>query len=108
MIRRPPRSTLFPYTTLFRSMTSISSVYTSAGRYLYIFWRLKTYFAKNSDGRSLGVATSSGRFLKASATTSNLKFAIFVVLILFVQSYEERLKDCKNERMKSFNRALMI
>src|SRR3712207_8267701 len=25
MIRRPPRSTLFPYTTLFRSFTSVSS-----------------------------------------------------------------------------------
>src|SRR5262245_65218427 len=28
MIRRPPRSTLFPYTTLFRSMDGTSSVYT--------------------------------------------------------------------------------
>src|SRR5258708_17972778 len=27
MIRRPPRSTLFPYTTLFRSMGKISSQY---------------------------------------------------------------------------------
>src|ERR1039458_8126004 len=26
MIRRPPRSTLFPYTTLFRSMSKISKV----------------------------------------------------------------------------------
>src|SRR2546421_7011525 len=26
MIRRPPRSTLFPYTTLFRSQTEISSL----------------------------------------------------------------------------------
>src|SRR3712207_9348830 len=26
MIRRPPRSTLFPYTTLFRSLTSLSNV----------------------------------------------------------------------------------
>src|SRR2546430_5188611 len=26
MIRRPPRSTLFPYTTLFRSLTSTASV----------------------------------------------------------------------------------
>src|SRR5258707_13844519 len=26
MIRRPPRSTLFPYTTLFRSMQALSSV----------------------------------------------------------------------------------
>src|SRR3712207_7609333 len=27
MIRRPPRSTLFPYTTLFRSTSSINDVY---------------------------------------------------------------------------------
>src|SRR5438445_4963684 len=30
MLRRPPRSTLFPYTTLFRSMTSKSSTSVSA------------------------------------------------------------------------------
>src|SRR2546425_1747600 len=28
MIRRPPRSTLFPYTTLFRSLTKLDSVTT--------------------------------------------------------------------------------
>src|SRR3712207_9010028 len=33
MIRRPPRSTLFPYTTLFRS--------SSAGRRLRPLWRLR-------------------------------------------------------------------
>src|SRR5258705_2450216 len=27
MIRRPPRSTLFPYTTLFRSLRPVASVY---------------------------------------------------------------------------------
>src|ERR1039458_9893037 len=31
MIRRPPRSTLFPYTTLFRSVTCLSAL---AGRHL--------------------------------------------------------------------------
>src|SRR5258708_12690795 len=30
MIRRPPRSTLFPYTTLFRSLARSSSVLTAA------------------------------------------------------------------------------
>src|SRR2546429_2211028 len=30
MIRRPPRSTLFPYTTLFRSISTTSSAYGSA------------------------------------------------------------------------------
>src|SRR2546430_17055943 len=28
MIRRPPRSTLFPYTTLFRSLTGVIEIYT--------------------------------------------------------------------------------
>src|SRR3712207_7018508 len=31
MIRRPPRSTLFPYTTLFRSETEVSFLDTCAG-----------------------------------------------------------------------------
>src|SRR5260370_30708663 len=29
MIRRPPRSTLFPYTTLFRSLRQVASTHTS-------------------------------------------------------------------------------
>src|SRR3712207_8394537 len=31
MIRRPPRSTLFPYTTLFRSTIKVASVHASTG-----------------------------------------------------------------------------
>src|SRR3712207_8489308 len=31
MIRRPPRSTLFPYTTLFRSLASAFNLYDSPG-----------------------------------------------------------------------------
>src|SRR2546425_8733531 len=34
MIRRPPRSTLFPYTTLFRSLTEAIDTTTPAGRML--------------------------------------------------------------------------
>src|SRR3712207_7510590 len=32
MIRRPPRSTLFPYTTLFRSVASVELVETTSSR----------------------------------------------------------------------------
>src|SRR3712207_8811293 len=32
MIRRPPRSTLFPYTTLFRSWTSVADMNVQPGR----------------------------------------------------------------------------
>src|SRR2546430_12224827 len=42
MIRRPPRSTLFPYTTLFRSLFFAAGVALEAGflRFLYLvfFW----------------------------------------------------------------------
>src|SRR2546430_9555126 len=37
MIRRPPRSTLFPYTTLFRSRQTAQAV-DPAGRGLNLFW----------------------------------------------------------------------
>src|SRR5256885_10490795 len=46
MIRRPPRSTLFPYTTLFRSRRSSSSSvrFSSASEYVYRYlsWPLRT------------------------------------------------------------------
>src|SRR5690349_23097329 len=37
MIRRPPRSTLFPYTTLFRSLLVGSAIVVASG--VYILWR---------------------------------------------------------------------
>src|SRR2546425_7743689 len=37
MIRRPPRSTLFPYTTLFRSLKAASSILDQAGDVTDIF-----------------------------------------------------------------------
>src|SRR2546430_13418660 len=33
MIRRPPRSTLFPYTTLFRSISALTVIAVSCGAY---------------------------------------------------------------------------
>src|SRR5260221_3934966 len=38
MIRRPPRSTLFPYTTLFRSVNSEPSYYSDANHNLAPTW----------------------------------------------------------------------
>src|SRR3989441_1567127 len=42
MIRRPPRSTLFPYTTLFRSLSSqaVSSIVADAAWCVDVAWRL--------------------------------------------------------------------
>src|SRR5258706_10575972 len=49
MIRRPPRSTLFPYTTLFRSQQTTTD---SAGRYLVRF--------KQGTGDYLVYVTAAG------------------------------------------------
>src|SRR5256885_5588602 len=38
MIRRPPRSTLFPYTTLFRSHGYTTSTPTTDGERVYVFF----------------------------------------------------------------------
>src|SRR5258708_8458088 len=46
MIRRPPRSTLFPYTTLFRSKQG------PAGLYCHSLFRLKPEMIQELEGRS--------------------------------------------------------
>src|SRR2546430_12662186 len=38
MIRRPPRSTLFPYTTLFRSRQGLISLDPATGAHNFSFW----------------------------------------------------------------------
>src|SRR2546429_4576562 len=51
MIRRPPRSTLFPYTTLFRSQTDCVLAYGSCSRKGMIY-RARLYELHQEDDRS--------------------------------------------------------
>src|SRR3712207_9348004 len=44
MIRRPPRSTLFPYTTLFRSYSHLLSKFFSPHNYFFAFLCLYTSY----------------------------------------------------------------
>src|SRR2546430_14465546 len=70
MIRRPPRSTLFPYTTLFRSLVS------SEGE--PDFWRpLAIDFAKvNRGGRSL-MALGDRKSTRLNSSHSQISYAVF-------------------------------
>ena len=71
----------------------------------------KTNFPKYSEGRSAGVFTSTGRFLKASSTTLNLSFeAIFqFYFTLFAQKYfienptKRQYKNKNDDDTKSTN-----
>src|SRR3712207_9351298 len=65
MIRRPPRSTLFPYTTLFRS-SMLGLVLADDLLLLYLFWELTTVFSYlliGGSGRRLAARRAAGQAL---------------------------------------------
>src|SRR3989442_11475005 len=55
MIRRPPRSTLFPYTTLFRSITSAITFENTHNRHGGIVWPLADLRAASDAAHSRGL-----------------------------------------------------
>src|SRR2546427_1349526 len=62
MIRRPPRSTLFPYTTLFRSLHTI----------LHTFFRSSTGFLSGLSSAATSIATRSEEHTSELQSQSNL------------------------------------
>src|SRR3989475_13205323 len=48
MIRRPPRSTLFPYTTLFRTQGTASDIEIQAREILFLRRKLNKLYAKHT------------------------------------------------------------
>src|SRR3712207_1226277 len=71
MIRRPPRSTLFPYTTLFRSINSPGGS-VSAGLAIY---DTMNYVKPDIQTVCIGQAASMGAFLLAAGTKGK-RFAL--------------------------------
>src|SRR2546430_7411677 len=89
MIRRPPRSTLFPYTTLFRSLYPIQRLWCSLHRYepkIEIFGR-RAQRAPTEDAESKGRAkerrsasSSAHRDRKSTrlnSSHSQISYAVF-------------------------------
>src|SRR5258708_15209673 len=73
MIRRPPRSTLFPYTTLFRSFNPRESVPNDSGRTLCNGLPL---------GRPLGRETPARRDRKSTRLNSSHQIISYAVFCL--------------------------
>src|SRR3712207_8880992 len=83
MIRRPPRSTLFPYTTLFRSLTRVLSwvVYVSLAiipvTFLYGMHRARGRRAHVAELiRELG-ATPDRKSTRLNSSHANISYAVF-------------------------------
>src|SRR2546428_6300325 len=78
MIRRPPRSTLFPYTTLFRSVIKQADQKPLAG----IAKELETLGRKAREGSLAGLAAQRLKFLDRKSTRLNsshdqISYAVF-------------------------------
>src|SRR2546422_5996592 len=85
MIRRPPRSTLFPYTTLFRSHAAVSRLER----------RAHPEFAVRTVGVLLHVARATCRRTRSEEHTSELQSRLHLVCRLL-------LEKKKNQKTPSY------
>src|SRR2546430_12783908 len=78
MIRRPPRSTLFPYTTLFRSVhidnykTSGAELVMGTGRFI----RPKTIEVRSAEG-GVRVLQGDRKSTRLNSSHSQISYAVF-------------------------------
>src|SRR3712207_6982672 len=84
MIRRPPRSTLFPYTTLFRSRRWVPTG---------IGLRLARWFARRRGGaEGPGNSVSDTDFLRSEQHTSELQSRQYLVCRLLLEKKNDLLR----------------
>src|SRR3712207_8928466 len=100
MIRRPPRSTLFPYTTLFRSGGG------AYGRIVANIWPMKPSGVQlMSPMRPPGRATrtsSSAVGWRSEEHTSELQSRQYLVCRLLLEKKKEKIKHVKSLRTTQF------
>src|SRR3712207_8394211 len=98
MIRRPPRSTLFPYTTLFRSSELRSGATHNSGciasRLLLLQCgqkaRVETYFLDHNELHSLKLRLMVDRkSTRLNSSHANISYAVFCLKkkIIFTQPF---------------------
>src|SRR3712207_8613333 len=79
MIRRPPRSTLFPYTTLFRSNENINSMaYDPYSKILYYTYSLTGSASTNKTIKKYDFNTETDRkSTRLNSSHANISYAVF-------------------------------
>src|SRR3712207_8290560 len=85
MIRRPPRSTLFPYTTLFRSSLRLNGVAVTAGQVVSVAninaGNLKFTPAANASGAAYASFTfqvqEDRKSTRLNSSHANISYAVF-------------------------------
>src|SRR3712207_8604723 len=96
MIRRPPRSTLFPYTTLFRSQNSLRAIQKDLEQFL-------SYIEDCQEKEFTVLAMKSYFFSlqeKYAASTVHRKLSSIKVFLRFLKE-ENIVRDRKSTRLNS-------
>src|SRR2546430_13514960 len=98
MIRRPPRSTLFPYTTLFRSVTCTftGTVDNTGSKQYTVGIVVSGYYARNASTDNTVVTISqvgAGMITRSEEHTSELQSQSNLVCRLLLEKKKPHLSD---------------
>src|SRR3712207_7013578 len=77
MIRRPPRSTLFPYTTLFRSAFTLTELTEGVGRDEASLAPFVDRIALGRPGRPEDVAPPDRKSTRLNSSHANISYVVF-------------------------------
>src|SRR5687767_15521942 len=91
MIRRPPRSTLFPYTTLFRSVRMWSAGCAGGEEPYSMAILLREHAARNS-GANIGRFDVLGTDIRSEEHTSELQSLAYLVCRLLLEKKKKTTK----------------
>src|SRR5258707_11923306 len=91
MIRRPPRSTLFPYTTLFRSCINPTAVrFSPDGKFAYSACSMDINRDPNSASVESFAVGADGTLTRSEEHTSELQSRQYLVCRLLLEKKKER------------------
>src|SRR3712207_8625994 len=81
MIRRPPRSTLFPYTTLFRSIQMKIAIPSAGNMVNQHFGMSKSFAIATIEGNSIvdikEISTEDRKSTRLNSSHANISYAVF-------------------------------
>src|SRR5689334_23560897 len=93
MIRRPPRSTLFPYTTLFRSGVRLGEAHGVAGDDVLLLKALQTVLHRRAG--EIELTGEGGEGLRSEEHTSELQSQFHLVCRLLLEKKKKNKISCK-------------
>src|SRR3712207_8981801 len=101
MIRRPPRSTLFPYTTLFRSPpTALTTI--AASTFMVLLPFTSTSRTPHDSGSVKALGTKDGSpDLRSEEHTTELQSRQYLVCRLLLEKKSQKQLACQLAHLKS-------